>query len=108
MPLAYPMKPRGHDSSEENRAVYAVRAAVGDHVVDHMSTTKSSWCVLEAELEDQATSVSIRGIVLEPLAPRTERQVAKVWMALEPVSDHLPEVLLAKLQHLHRSVLPQL
>ena len=72
-----------------------------------MSTTKSSWCVLKAELEGQAARVSPRVVVLEPLAPRTERQVAKVWMALEPVSDHLPEVLIAKLLHPGNILMPE-
>ena len=33
--------------------------------------------MLEAELEGQAASGGLRGVVLEPLAPRSERQVLK-------------------------------
>ena len=94
----------------EERAECAVRAAGGDHFI-HKSATKSSWCVLEAELEGQATSASLWGVVLEPLAPRTERQVLKRRVVLVPLSDHLPEVLVAEsaeLRHLRRGVLLQL
>ena len=73
-----------------------------------ISATKSSWCVLEAELEGQAASGGLRGVVLEPLDPRSERQVLKRRVVPVPLSDHLPEVLMAELGHLRRGVLLQL
>ena len=68
----------------------------------------SRRCVLEAELEDQGTELSLPGVVLEPLAPVAERQASKRGVVLVPLGYHLPELEVPELLHLHRGVLLQL
>ena len=61
-------------------------------------------CVLEGELEDQTARVSLGVHVLEPLAPRGEREAGERGVVLVPLSYELPEAVGAELPHLPRGV----
>lgn len=51
----------------------------------------SGWRILEGELVDLPARPILRVLVLEQLAPCTEREADKGWVVGEPVSDQLLE-----------------
>ena len=66
------------------------------------------WRVHEGELHDLGAVMSLRPVVLQLLAPRTERQAGKGGVVHLALGNHLLDTLQTELIHLCRGVLPQL